>query len=45
MLRIRTPSLFRLRKPIDQHVLTENRALVNAINRRTVLGGASASVR
>ena len=36
----RTPSLFRPHKPIDQSVLTENRALVEDINRRNVLRGA-----
>ncbi len=40
MPRPRTLSLFRPRKPIDQRVLTENRALVDAIYRRNVLGGA-----
>ena len=34
----RTPSLFR--KPVDQRVLTENRELVENINRRGVLRGA-----
>ena len=40
MFRTRTPSLFRPRKPIDQRVLTQNRALVDEINRRNVLRGA-----
>ena len=39
-IRTRTPSIFRPRKPIDQSVLTENRALVDDINRRNVLRGA-----
>src|SRR5262249_60664158 len=39
-LRPRTPSLFRPRKPIDQSVLTENRTLVDDINRRGLLRGA-----
>jgi len=39
-IRTRTPSIFRPRKAIDQHVLTENRALVEDINRRNVLRGA-----
>ena len=36
----RTPSIFRPRKAVDQSALTENRALVEAINRRSVLRGA-----
>ena len=36
----RTPSLFRPRRPVDQSVLTENRTLVEDINRRGVLRGA-----
>ena len=36
----RTPSIFRPRKTIDQNVLTQNRALVDDINRRNVLRGA-----
>jgi len=39
-IRPRTPSLFRPRKPIDQRVLTENRKLVDDINRRGLLRGA-----
>jgi DMSO/TMAO reductase YedYZ molybdopterin-dependent catalytic subunit len=39
-LRNRTPSLFRPKKPVDQSVLSDNRALVDDINRRNVLGGA-----
>ncbi len=39
-IRTRTPSIFRPRKLIDQSVLTENRALVDDINRRNVLRGA-----
>jgi DMSO/TMAO reductase YedYZ molybdopterin-dependent catalytic subunit len=39
-LRTRTPSIFRPKAPIDQSVLTENRALVDDINRRGVLRGA-----
>src|SRR3984893_1576791 len=39
-IRTRTPSLFRPRKNIDQNVLTQNRALVDDINRRNVLRGA-----
>jgi DMSO/TMAO reductase YedYZ molybdopterin-dependent catalytic subunit len=38
-IRTRTSSLFRPRQPVDQSVLTENRALVEAINRRGVLRG------
>ncbi len=37
--RPRTPSLFRPRKPIDQGVLTEDRQLVDDINRRGLLRG------
>jgi DMSO/TMAO reductase YedYZ molybdopterin-dependent catalytic subunit len=40
MLRSRTRSLFRPRNGMDQRVLTENRALVDDINRRNVLRGA-----
>jgi len=40
MLRTRTPSVFRPRKAIDQHMLTENRALLDDINRRNILHGA-----
>ena len=39
-IRTRTPSLFRPKKPIDQGVLTENRKLVDDINRRGLLRGA-----
>jgi DMSO/TMAO reductase YedYZ molybdopterin-dependent catalytic subunit len=39
-IRTRTPSIFRPRKPIDQRVLTDNRALIGAIDRRGVLRGA-----
>ncbi len=39
-IRTRTPSLFRPRKPIDRSVLAENRALIEAIDRRGVLRGA-----
>ena len=39
-IRPRTPSLFRPRKPIDQGVLTENRKLVDDIDRRGLLRGA-----
>jgi DMSO/TMAO reductase YedYZ molybdopterin-dependent catalytic subunit len=39
-VRTRTPSLFRPRTPIDQGVLTENRKLVEDINRRGPLRGA-----
>ena len=38
-IRPRTPSLFRPPRPIDQNVLTENRKLVEAIDRRGVLRG------
>jgi DMSO/TMAO reductase YedYZ molybdopterin-dependent catalytic subunit len=40
MFHTRTPSLFRPQKPIDQRVLTQHRALVEAVNRRGVLRGA-----
>ena len=40
MLRTRTPSVFRPHKAMDQHMLTENRALVDDINRRNTLRGA-----
>jgi DMSO/TMAO reductase YedYZ molybdopterin-dependent catalytic subunit len=39
-LRTRTSSIFRPKRPIDQSVLTENRALLADINRRNVLRGA-----
>src|SRR5947207_3298777 len=39
-IRTRTPSLFRPRTPIDQSALTENRKLVEDINRRGLLRGA-----
>jgi DMSO/TMAO reductase YedYZ molybdopterin-dependent catalytic subunit len=39
-IRTRTPSIFRPRKAIDQRVFTDNRALVDDINRRNVLRGA-----
>jgi DMSO/TMAO reductase YedYZ molybdopterin-dependent catalytic subunit len=39
-IRTRTPSLFRPNKPIDQSVLTENRALLEAIDRRGLIRGA-----
>ncbi len=39
-IRARTPSIFRPRKAIDQSVLTENRTLIDDINRRNVLRGA-----
>src|ERR1700727_476479 len=39
-IRTRTPSIFRPRRGIDQGVLTQNRALVDDINRRNVLRGA-----
>jgi DMSO/TMAO reductase YedYZ molybdopterin-dependent catalytic subunit len=39
-IRTRTPSIFRPRKPIDQSVLTADRALVDDINRRNLLRGA-----
>ena len=44
-LRPRTPSIFRPRTGIDQSVLTGSRALVDDVNRRNVLRGASASAR
>jgi DMSO/TMAO reductase YedYZ molybdopterin-dependent catalytic subunit len=40
MLRTRTPSIFRPRTRIDQGVLTQDRALIDDINRRNVLRGA-----
>src|SRR6516165_9788497 len=43
-IRPRTPSLFRPRKPIDQSVLTENRKLVDDINRRGLLRGAVSEI-
>ena len=39
-IRIRTPSLIRLRKSVDRTVLKESRALVEDFNRRRVLRGA-----
>jgi DMSO/TMAO reductase YedYZ molybdopterin-dependent catalytic subunit len=39
-LRRRTPSIFRPAKPIDQSVLTQQRALLDDIDRRNVLRGA-----
>jgi DMSO/TMAO reductase YedYZ molybdopterin-dependent catalytic subunit len=39
-IRTRSPSIFRPRKPTDQAVMKENRALVDEINRRNVLRGA-----
>ena len=39
-IRTRTPSLFRPQQPIDQSVLTENRKLVEDIDRRGLLRGA-----
>jgi DMSO/TMAO reductase YedYZ molybdopterin-dependent catalytic subunit len=39
-LRTRTPSIFRPNQPIDQNVLTQNRALVADLDRRGVLRGA-----
>ena len=39
-IRTRPSSLFRPHQPVDQGVLTENRALVESINRRGVLRGA-----
>jgi DMSO/TMAO reductase YedYZ molybdopterin-dependent catalytic subunit len=38
-LRTPTPSLFRPKTPTDQSVLTENKKLVDAVNRRNVLRG------
>src|SRR5262245_32232337 len=38
-IRSPSPSIFRPRKPIDQTVMKENRALVDQINRRNVLRG------
>src|ERR1700743_840384 len=40
MIRTRTPSIFRPRQAPDQRVLTQNRALLDDINRRNVLRGA-----
>ncbi|HWS07505.1 MAG TPA: molybdopterin-binding protein, partial [Xanthobacteraceae bacterium] len=37
---MRTPSIFRPRRGVDQGVLTQNRTLVDDINRRNVLRGA-----
>ncbi len=39
-IKTRSPSIFRPRKPVDQTVMKENRALVDEINRRNVLRGA-----
>jgi DMSO/TMAO reductase YedYZ molybdopterin-dependent catalytic subunit len=39
-LRTPTPSIFRPKKPIDQSVLSQNRGLLDDINRRGVLRGA-----
>src|ERR1700730_8291428 len=39
-IRTRTPSVFRPHKSIDQGVLTQNRTLIDDINRRNVLRGA-----
>jgi DMSO/TMAO reductase YedYZ molybdopterin-dependent catalytic subunit len=39
-IRTPTPSIFRPHKAVDQGALTQNRALVDAINRRNVLRGA-----
>src|ERR1700675_530119 len=39
-IRTRTPSVFRPQNTLDQTVLTQNRALVDDINRRNVLRGA-----
>src|ERR1700683_4438561 len=39
-VRTRTPSLFRPRETVDQGVLTQNRALLDDINRRNVLRGS-----
>jgi DMSO/TMAO reductase YedYZ molybdopterin-dependent catalytic subunit len=39
-IKLRPSSLFRPRQPVDQSVLTENRTLVESINRRGVLCGA-----
>jgi hypothetical protein len=39
-MRTRTPSIFRPLTPIDQSVLTENRELVDDINRRGLLRSA-----
>jgi DMSO/TMAO reductase YedYZ molybdopterin-dependent catalytic subunit len=40
LIRARTPSIFRPRKPIDQGAIKESRALVEDFNRRKVLRGA-----
>lgn len=40
MIRTPRPSLFRPRQTVDQRVLTDNRALVDDINRRNILRGA-----
>ena len=37
---IRTGSIFRPRKPIDQSVLEDNKKLIEKIDRRNVLRGA-----
>jgi DMSO/TMAO reductase YedYZ molybdopterin-dependent catalytic subunit len=39
-IRTPTPSIFRPRKAVDQGVLTQNRTLIDDINRRNVLRGA-----
>src|SRR6202051_670620 len=39
-IRTRTPSIFRPRKAVDQGVLTQNRTLLDDINRRNGLRGA-----
>ncbi len=39
-IQFRKPSIFRPRKPIDQSVLSDNRKLLNDINRRNVLRGS-----
>jgi DMSO/TMAO reductase YedYZ molybdopterin-dependent catalytic subunit len=39
-IRIRKPSIFRPRKPVDQSVLAKNRKLLDEIDRRGVLRGA-----
>jgi hypothetical protein len=39
-IKTRSPSIFRPRKPVDQTVMKENHALVDEINRRSVLRGA-----
>jgi hypothetical protein len=43
--RLRTPSLFRPRKPIDQGVLTENRKLVDESTGAGCCAAWSASAR